>query len=275
MTIPSPDDGRPVFFIPHPEGVLAGTTDLFHEGDLDAPSPSESEATYLLRAVQTAFPGRNIGPGDVRGAFAGVRPIVDAGAADPSAASREEAIWEENGLLSVAGGKLTTWRAMAEHVVDRALLLLPPERARHVAPSATVGTPVGALAPRDLDLRLVAAHGLEPNVASGMGRRLGGLSWTACALARGPEELRPLLEGTDLCAAEVRGWLRHGAVTLLEDLLLRRVRLGMWEPEMARALAPRLAPLFRDELGWDAFRWERDSEKVARALDGWSPTPPS
>lgn len=274
VTIPSPDDGRPVFFIPHPEGVLAGTTDLFHEGDLDDPRPSESEATYLLRAVQTAFPGRNIGPQDVRGAFAGVRPIVDAGAANPSAASREEAIWEENGLLSVAGGKLTTWRAMAEEVVDRALALLPPERARRAAPVATAGTPVGSLAPRDLDVRLSAVYGLEPDVASGMSRRLGGLAWTACALARGPEELRPLLEATDLCAAEVRGWLRHGAVTRLEDLLLRRVRLGMWDPPAAHALVPRLAPLFRDELGWSGAIWERDLERANRSLKAWTPSRP-
>jgi glycerol-3-phosphate dehydrogenase len=272
VTIPSPDDGRPVFFIPHPEGVLAGTTDLFHEGDLDDPRPSEAEAGYLLRSVQAAFPGRSIGPEDVRGAFAGVRPIVDAGAADPSAASREEAIWEENGLLSVAGGKLTTWRAIAEEAVDRALALLPLERSRPAAPCATTGTPLGSLAPRDLDNRLSAVHGLEPDVASGMARRLGGLAWTACALARGPEELRPLLDGTDLCAAEVRAWLRYGAVARLEDLLLRRVRLGMWDPPAARVLVTYLAPLFRDELGWSAERWEREVEGVDRALMAWMPS---
>lgn len=272
VTIPSPDDGRPVFFIPHPEGVLAGTTDLFHDGELDDPRPSEAEASYLLRSVQAAFPGRKIGPADVRGAFAGVRPIIDIGATDPSAASREEAIWEENGLLSVAGGKLTTWRAIAEEAVDRALALLPLERSRRAAPCATTGTPLGSLAPRDLDSRLSAVHGLEPDVASGMARRLGGLSWTACALARSPEELRPLLDGTDLCVAEVRGWLRHGAVTRLEDLLLRRVRLGMWDPPAARDLVAYLVPLFRDELGWSAERWEREVEGAERALMAWAPS---
>jgi len=271
VTIPSPDDGRPVIFIPHPEGVLAGTTDLFHDGDLDDPRPSSEEVGYLLRSVQAAFPGRSIGPEDVRGAFAGLRPIVDAGARDPSAASREEALWEEAGLLSVAGGKLTTWRAMAEEVVDRALRLLPPERAGQAAPCATAGTPVGSPAPRDLADRLRAVHGAEPPVAAGMARRLGGLAWTASALARGPEELRPLLDGTDLCAAEVRGHLRHGAVARLEDLLLRRARFGLWDPPVARALVPRLAPLFREELGWSAERWDRETEAADRALTAWTP----
>ncbi|HYU33206.1 MAG TPA: glycerol-3-phosphate dehydrogenase/oxidase [Thermoanaerobaculia bacterium] len=271
VTIPSPDDRRPVFFIPHPEGVLAGTTDLFHDGDLDDPRPAPEEIGYLLRSVQAAFPGRAIGPGDIRGAFAGLRPIVDSGAADPSAASREEAVWEEEGLLSVAGGKLTTWRAMAEEVVDRALRLLPPERARHASPCATAGTPVGALAPRDLAERLRAVHDAGPEVAAGLARRLGGLAWTACALARGAEELRPLLDGTDLCAAEVRAHLRHGAVARLEDLLLRRARFGLWDPPAARALVPRLAPLFRDELGWSAGRWERETAAADQALAAWTP----
>ena len=271
VTIPSPDDRRPVFFIPHPEGVLAGTTDLFHTGELDDPRPSPEEAGYLLRSVQAAFPGRGIGPDDVRGAFAGLRPILDTGAADPSAASREEALWEEAGLLSVAGGKLTTWRAMAEEVVDRALRLLPPERARRAAPCATAGTPVGALAPPDLEDRLRAVHGLDPSVASGLARRLGGLAWTACALARGAEEFRPLLDGTDLCAAEVRCHLRHGAVARLDDLLLRRARFGLWDPPAAAALVAPLAPLFRDELGWSAARWERETEEAARALAAWTP----
>lgn len=274
VTIPSPDDRRPVFFIPHPEGVLAGTTDLFHAGDLDDPRPAPEEIGYLLRSVQAAFPGRGIGPEDIRGAFAGVRPIVDTGAADPSVASREEALWEEAGLLSVAGGKLTTWRAMAEEVVDRALRLLPPEQARRAAPCATAGTPVGAPAPRDLADRLRAVHGIEAPVAAGMARRLGGLAWTACGFSRGDrgaEDFRPLLDGTDLCAAEVRGHLRHGAVARLDDLLLRRARFGLWDPPAARALVPRLAPLFRDELSWSAERWEREIEETDRALTAWTP----
>jgi glycerol-3-phosphate dehydrogenase len=111
-------------------------------------------------------------------------------------------------------------------------------------------------------------------VAVGLARRLGGLAWTACGFSRGArsaEDFRPLLDGTDLCAAEVRGHLRHGAVARLEDLLLRRARFGLWDPPAARALVPRLAPLFRDELGWSAERWERETEEAARALTAWTP----
>ncbi|HYG63950.1 MAG TPA: glycerol-3-phosphate dehydrogenase/oxidase, partial [Thermoanaerobaculia bacterium] len=271
LTVPSPDDGRPVFFIPHPEGVLVGTTDLFHEEGLDDPRPTRQEVDYLLRTLQAVFPGRGITAGDVLGAFAGVRPIVDTAADTPSAASREEAIWEEQGLLSIAGGKLTTWRAMAEEVVDRALTLLPAGRAAAAAPCATAGTPVGALAPPDLVRRLRSVHGLAPDVASGMARRLGSLAWTACQEAGAAGDLRPLVDGADLTAAEARAHLRFGAVTRLEDLLLRRARFGMWAPAMARELVPRLAPLIRRELGWDLARWEQETETAAAALTAWSP----
>jgi glycerol-3-phosphate dehydrogenase len=270
LTIPSPDDRRPVFFVPHPEGVLAGTTDLFHEGGLDDPRPSAAEAAYLLRAVQAAFPAQGITGRDVRGAFAGVRPIVDLSAADPSEASREEAVWDEEGLLSVAGGKLTTWRAIAEEVVDRALKLLPPERARAAAPCATSITPVGSPAPPDLAQQLAASQEIEPAIAAALVRRLGGLAWTACRTAD-PADLRPLLDGTDLCAAEARAHIHHGAVTRLEDLLLRRARFGMWDPETARALIPRLETVFRKEAGWDGARWEREMEATTAALAAWSP----
>ncbi|MGD2116250.1 MAG: glycerol-3-phosphate dehydrogenase/oxidase [Acidobacteriota bacterium] len=274
VTAPSPDDGRPIFLIPHPEGVLVGTTDVFHEdadGDLDDPRPSRAELDYLLRATAFHFPGRGITGADVVGAFAGLRPILSSDVEDPSEASREEAIWEERGLLTVAGGKLTTWRQMAEEAVDEALEHLPESRTAHLAPCHTRGTPLVGLAPLDLAERLTRAHRVDPVVASGMARRLRSAAWWAPELARRGRELRPMAEGTDLTAAEVRVHLRFGAVVHLEDLLLRRARVGLWRPDRAREIAPLLRPLFRQELGWSRRRFERELEGFERALVGWSP----
>jgi len=268
---PSPDDGRPVFFVPHPEGVLAGTTDRVHRGPLDDPRPAPQEVDYLLRAAAHAFPGQKPHRADVRGAFAGLRPVVDDGIREPSRASREEKVWHERGLLSVAGGKLTTWRAMAEEVVDAALELLPPERRRRARPCATAGTPLAGLAPPDLAGRLAARHRLAPAVAAAMARRLGSLAWTACELAADERELRPLAEDLDLCAAEVRAHLRYGAARRLDDLLLRRVRIGLWQPARAAELAPALRPLLDAELGWDDDRYDAECEHLNGALGGWQP----
>lgn len=271
LTLPSPDDQRPVFFVPHPEGVLVGTTDLFHHGDLDDPRPSPEEVTYLLRVVRAAFPGRGLGRVHITGAFAGLRPVLDNRADDPAAASREEAIWHEAGLLSVAGGKLTTWRAMAEEVVDTALDHLPTERVRLATPCATAGTPLAGGAPRGLDQRLIAAHGLQPAVASAMARRLGQLAWTACVMARDSSELRPLAEGLDLTAAEVKAHFAFGGVIHLSDLVLRRWRLGMWNPSRTREALPRLRRVVRRITGWSHAQWNEEAEHCDRALTNWEP----
>jgi glycerol-3-phosphate dehydrogenase len=270
ITFPAPDDGRPVFLIPHPEGILLGTTDLYHDEGLEDPRPTEAEIDYLLHAARAAFPGPAPGREHVLGAFAGLRPILDTHAENPSEASREEDIWEEGGMLSVAGGKLTTWRSTAEDALDAALQLLPEERARRAAPCATAGTPLGGLAPRDLGRRIAAAYELEPDVARGMARRLGAVAWTAPLLARSSRELQPLVAGLDLCAAEVRAHLRWGGVVRLDDLLLRRVRLGMWSPAAVPEVVPRLRKVVVRELGWSSRRWGREVAELERELVGWT-----
>jgi len=266
----SPDDGRPVFAVPHPEGVLIGTTDLFHDGPLDDPRPSPEEIAYLLRYARAAFPGARLGFGDVRGAFAGVRPILDSGAEDPSAASREEAVWEEEGLLSTAGGKLTTYRATAEEVVDEAVRLLPEQRRAEIGPPS----PGSASLPwRVHPLTAVAVlveSGVPARVAGGLVRRLGAQAYAAAATAH-DEELEPLAEDLDLCTAELLWHARFGAVVHLEDLLLRRVRLGMWQPRRCLELAPRLRSPLRRVLGWNVARWRQELERLEAAVASWLP----
>jgi len=257
--------------VPHPEGVLIGTTDLFHDGQLTDPRASRAECAYLLAAVQTQFPTAHIAARDVVATFAGLRPILDHGAKTPSEASRDEGIWEEDGLLSVAGGKLTTWRITAKEAVDAALKRLPAERIAQAQPCATAGAPLVGRAPVDLATRLAATEGVAPAVAGALARRLRALSGLALDLARDPRELAPLADGTDLSLAEVRVHLRYGAVVHLDDLLVRRTRLGLWTPERAAELAPLLRGVCRDELGWSDTRFARELEATDTALAGFRP----
>ncbi len=269
VTALSPDDGRPVFAVPHPEGTLVGTTDLFHEGPLDDPRPSADEAAYLLRFAQTLFPAARVTASSVSGAFAGVRPVLSSRAEDPSAASREEAVWEEDGLVSTAGGKLTTFRATAAKVVDAAVKLLPEARQESLAPSQTAAV---ALPWRAEPAALAAglrAMGVPDGVREGMARRLGALALPAASAAG--ETLRPLAAGLDLCAAELLWQLRFGGAVHLEDLLLRRVRLGMWQPRLCLALAPTLRPLLRRAAGWSVTRWNAELARLERAVANWLP----
>jgi glycerol-3-phosphate dehydrogenase len=266
----SPDDGRPVFTVPHPEGTLVGTTDLFHKGPLEEPRPSAEETAYLLRYAQAVFPSARLSHDDITGAFAGVRPILDSAAETPSEASREEEVWVEDGLVSTAGGKLTTYRATAEEVVDQVLKLLPEGRGEEASPVATAGAALPWRVDAEAAGDALRRQGAGSDVAAGMVRRLGAMALAAAAGVE-REELRPVAPGLDLCAVEVAWHLRFGGVVRLEDLLLRRVRLGMWQPRRALELAPRLRPLVRRAAGWSVTRWNIELEAFERAVANWMP----
>ncbi len=270
VTVLSPDDGRPVFAVPHPEGTLVGTTDLFHDGALDDPRPGADEVAYLLRVVRHAFPAAKLGAGDVCGAFAGVRPVLSSRAATPSEASREEAVWIEDGLVSTAGGKLTTFRATAEKVVDAALRLLPEERRGAVAPAATAGVSLPWRCEPGGSVASVRALGAGEAIARGLVRRLGALALPAAASAE-PARLQPLAEDLDVSGAELVWHARYGGCVHLEDLLLRRVRLGMWQPRRCLELAPSLRPLLRRAAGWSVARWNAEVRRLESAVAGWLP----
>lgn len=266
----SPDDGRPIFAVPHPEGTLVGTTDLFHEGPLDDPRPTQEEVGYLLRFVQRAFPATGMRLSDVCGAFSGVRPILDSDAGTPSEASREEEIWVEDGLVSTAGGKLTTYRATAAETVDFAVRLLPNERQVGVRPG---GSASAALPWRGAPGALAAAvtrAGAEERVALGLVRRVGALALPLVGAAS-PNELRPCAEDLDICAAELAWQMRWGGVVHLEDLFLRRTRLGMWQPRRCLEVVPRLRRALRRAAGWSYRRWTAELEGLERAVAAWAP----
>ena len=269
VTALSPDDGRPVFSVPHPEGTLVGTTDLFHTGPLDDPRPSAEEAGYLLRFAQHVFPAARLRAGDVSGAFAGVRPVLSSHAETPSEASREEAVWVEQGLVSTAGGKLTTFRATAEKVVNTAVKRLPEERRDAAGPSRTAGAGLPWRGDATELRRGLRALGAGDGVAQGMARRMGALALPAAAAAA--DALKPVAEGLDICGAELLWQLRFGGVVHLEDLLLRRVRLGMWQPRLCLEIAPELRPLLRRASGWTVSRWNSELKRLERAVANWLP----
>lgn len=116
-----PKDRRPVFALPWESVTLFGTTDVDHDQSLDAePAIGAAEADYLMAGLAYAFPSLALAPDDAQAAFAGVRPVVDTGKADPSKESREHVLWNEDGLLTVTGGKLTTFRLMAHDALEAA-----------------------------------------------------------------------------------------------------------------------------------------------------------
>ncbi|MBD7909351.1 glycerol-3-phosphate dehydrogenase/oxidase [Sporosarcina gallistercoris] len=112
-------DGRMIFAIPRNEKTYVGTTDTVHETDLRNPEVTDEDKQYLLHAIATIFPNAVVGMNDIESTWAGVRPLIQEEGKGPSEISRKDEVWESStGLLTIAGGKLTGYRKMAEEITD-------------------------------------------------------------------------------------------------------------------------------------------------------------
>jgi glycerol-3-phosphate dehydrogenase len=242
-----PRDQRAVFAIPWEGVTILGTTDVDH-GDLkEEPAISDDEIEYLLEAAQKAFPALEIGEKDVISTWSGVRPTIDTGKSDPSKESREHAIWREDGLLTITGGKLTTFAIMARDALGAAEDELGELRAR--------------------------TRVLEPNEESSVhwpaalgdvdrARLLGRFGAETAEVVADPR-LTEHIDGTVAIWAEIRHAARCEAVVTLGDLLLRRVRLGLLLPNGGMDYIATIRAIAQPELGWDDAKWERE-EKAYR-----------
>lgn len=250
------EDGRPVFVVPWEGAVLIGTTDIDHREDLDIePSISQAEVDYLLRATQREFPGLALEEADIVSTWAGVRPVVASGAnVDPSKEARDHLVVSENGLLTVTGGKLTTFRATARAAL-RTAAGRAPKLAAVAAPSRILPPPLAATKAALADIP-------EP-VARRLIARFGDLAPQALAAAR-PGELETI-GPTPTLWAELRWAFRAEDVMHLDDAMLRRTRLGILLPGGAAEILGRVREIALEETGWDDARWRAEEERY-RAL---------
>jgi glycerol-3-phosphate dehydrogenase len=249
-----PDDKRPVFAIPWEGVTIVGTTDTDHRHDLEIdPAISAAEVNYLLKFVQKAFPMQCLTENDIQATFSGIRPVVNTGKANPSKESREHVLWNESGMLSVTGGKLTTFRVMARQALLAVRSRLPgkpdfKDQARILDSCEDVWPETNNLTPAQR-LRLAGRYGR-----------------TAPALVAQaiPDEMTAI-SGSVLAWAELR-WACREAVCHLDDVLLRRTRLGLLLPEGGAALLEQVGKIVRAELGWDENTWQQESQ---RYLELW------
>lgn len=242
-----PFDHRPVFIFPWEGITLVGTTDLDHEQPLDEdPRITAEEVAYLMAAVEVQCPRLTLTLDDVIGAFAGVRPVIGSGKADPSKESRDHVVWNEAGLLTVTGGKLTTFRLIALDALKAVHHILPdmPKLKNDVPVLDKVDVPLPGAGLLDLTQRR---------------RLLGryGAQTPALVRAAQPGELTTI-PGTQTLWAELRWAARAEGVIHLDDLLLRRTRLGLLLPEGAARYLDDIRRICQPELGWDDARWESE-----------------
>lgn len=136
-------DGRMVFAIPRDGKTYVGTTDTFYDGDIANPKMTSEDRAYLLRAIHYMFPNVRLTEADIESSWAGLRPLIYEEGKDPSEISRKDEIWQSpSGLITIAGGKLTGYRKMAETVVDLVAKQLANETGQTFKPCQTKHLPI-------------------------------------------------------------------------------------------------------------------------------------
>jgi glycerol-3-phosphate dehydrogenase len=250
VSLMHPSDGRPVFAFPWEGVTLVGTTDVDHlDGLAREARVTRAEFDYLMAALRAQFPQLALEDGDVVATYAGVRPVLDSGSRGaPSRETRAHLVWDEPGLVAVTGGKLTTFRAIALDTLRHVARQLPGWRP-DLAPGPVFARQYALPAPRGMPASQLA------RLAGRYGRHAQALVDAAHA---GELDTIP---GTLTSWAELRWAARCEDVVRLEDLLLRRTRLGIQLRGGAAALLPRIRAICQPELGWPDARW--DAEQAA------------
>ena len=242
-----PHDGRPVFAFPWEGVTIFGTTDVEHEGELhEEPRISSDEVAYLLEGLTYGFPAASLSIDDLRCSFAGVRGVIDTGKRDPSRESREHVLWDEQGLLTVTGGKLTTFQAMAHDALRIVRRRLPPIRREKAA-----GRVLDAI-----DVEAIESSGYPAITRWRLAGRYGHDTVNVLELIERNEDWT--IGDSPHLWAELRWAARAEAVVHLSDLLLRRVRVGLTLPQGGRSELAQIRALVQPELGWDDDRWQRE-----------------
>jgi glycerol-3-phosphate dehydrogenase len=252
---------RTIFALPWYGRALIGTTDRDYEGDLVHVQPSAGDVEYLLTAVNSFF-GLELTAAELTGAYAGVRPLISTG--DPRKSvdiSRRAELYEtSSGLLTITGGKLTTWRRMAKQVVDRMV-----EREGREALCRTAEIPLGMSATdRDLEPPSgLAEEGLPDGWRRLVAFRYGHAARNVLeAAAERPGLAEPIVEGQPDLLAEAAIAARLEQARSVADVLLRRTRLGVLAAPQLRdaGSAIPVAAAIGAELGWSEARVRAEAE---------------
>jgi glycerol-3-phosphate dehydrogenase len=228
ITMVSSVDGRVMFCLPAGNQTIIGTTDTWTEESPETVHASPADVNYLLRSANSYFPKAELTPDDVVSAWAGIRPLVATQSNNPTAASREHSIVSDaSGVISVTGGKLTTYRAMAAEVVDRVQQSL----GQRVKPARTDKVPLAAT-DRDSE---------------------------TSRIAQGDRHLAtPLVDGLQYTGADLVYGVKRGMAKTLSDLLIRRLHIAFETRDHGKSVTPRAAEIVAPLLGWD------DKTKSAR-----------
>ena len=272
LTLLSPIDGRVMFVLPSGTNAIIGTTDTPTSADPDEVRASESDIEYLLRSTNAFFPSAHLKRGDVISAWAGIRPLIASGyAGGASRASREHALeWSPDGMVTVTGGKLTAYRAIAAEVVDAIQQRLG--RPRSPCTTDRVHLPGGEIPSLDAAMAKARATIADAAVAERLVMAHGS-SWQRVWM-RGESDARMrerIVPELPYILAEMPHAIEEEQACTLPDLLVRRTHIAFETDDNGRAAARRVAAVIAPLLGWTVAEIDRQLERYgaeARRLFG-------
>lgn len=249
-----PEDGRYGFVCPWEGRLLVGTTDLDHwDEPCREPSIQADEAGYLMDGLEKTFLDGQFPKEACISSFAGVRPVLSKGDKTPYHESREHVIWADQGLITVTGGKLTTFRRLAHDTLKAAEGFIPATSDARAKKASAFES-------------ILANHKTDEILPPNVKRRLYGRYGNSAAQliqAAEPEDLEPI-PGTLTLWAELPFVAAREQVRHLSDLLLRRVRIGILCQGGGAWYLDRIEALCRPALPWDRERWARERDAYTR-----------
>lgn len=260
LIIPSAHDSRFLFAVPWYDHIVIGTTDTAYKGDLENPQVEPQEVDYILDAVNLMFPQARLSACQIKGRYAGLRPLVKSSSVNKTADLSRRHLLDRSpeGLISVSGGKLTTYRLMARETVDLALagFCCPAQRKANL--SCTEKLVLGGFDLPDqveLLIKQMQDHALKLGLSAQTAAYLPRLYGKRCLsifeiLKERPELAESLVDGQPYIMAQVLYALRFEYAQTLSDLLARRIRLAILDTGAAVAAAQKASRLMASELAW-------------------------
>jgi glycerol-3-phosphate dehydrogenase len=271
--LPVPKDKRSIFVVNWGDLTYAGTTDTDYDGPVDDPQCTPDDIAYILKTLNHSLT-TTITEADITGTWAGLRPLVkDAGSARTADLSRRHRVKQSSsGVVTITGGKLTTYREMSEDTIDHVV--------DHVLPTEVLGRIAKRSHTRRLALRgaegyreLIDKAASTSKVLDGatvdhLANRYGGEARTLIAMAeRDPALAERLVPGLPYLNAEAVYAVRYEMARSLDDVLSRRTRARLLARDASAKVAADVAALLADDLGWDADEQARQVEQFRSLVD--------
>ncbi len=282
ITVQSPIDGRVMFAIPWRGRMVLGTTDTDFDGSPDEVWADAADVAYLCESANRAFPRAGFSADKVLSTWAGLRPLIHEDAETASDVSREHQIYvRDDGVLLIAGGKLTTYRLMAKEAVAAAIrwlrdndsdlfedraLVRPHTRTRPLPGAVGLDEP-SAAAVRRVGVRLAEQHGLEPGTAGHLADVYGTRAEQLVQMMKEDPDLAERMQ-PDLpyLWVEIAFAVEHDLARNIDDVLTRRVPLALVGENQGLDVAEKTADMLAQRLGWTREVRFRELERFQRSV---------